>query len=417
MNSIKILIVEDELINSRILEKMVSHLGYEKPIIVTNCNDALNVIKNECPSLVLMDISLGDDSLDGIETAKIIKENYEVPVIYLTAHSEDYILNRAISTNPYDYLIKPVNHNDLKVSIEMSLYKFQIDMENKRLLNKLKKAKFQLFYKEKLASLAQLAGGMAHEINNPLSFVQVNLKILMDYVEKYQVVSELYMKDKEKDSHNREGLKENSYSDEKYSNLFDEIQTINDDVGTLFDEMDEGLDRIQFIIRNLREFTKVDSMDQLESYDLNNNILTTIEMMNSEMDKTISIENNLGEIPQIQCFGKDINQALFEVLKNAVFAVKKSTKSLGLINIRTYCDKDSVYCEIRDNGIGIEDKDMNLVFHPFFTTKDVAAGKGLGLSIAHCIVTNKHKGDIVLRSKIGDGTTCKIELPILYKDN
>jgi len=416
MNRIKVLIVEDEPINSKILEKLVLHLGYEKPIIVTNCNDALNVIKNECPSLVLMDISLGDDSLDGIETAKIIKENYEVPVIYLTAHSEDYILNRAISTNPYDYLIKPVNHNDLKVSIEMSLYKFQIDMENKRLMNKLKKAKFQLFYKEKLASIAQLAGGMAHEINNPLSFVQVNLKILMDYVEKYREVSELYMKDKGMDSNNGDESEEINYSDKSIINLCDEIKTINEDVGSLFDEMDEGLDRIQFIIRNLREFTKVDSMDQLESYNLNSNILTTIEMINSEMGKTYSIEKNFGEIPQIQCFGKDINQALFEVLKNAVFAIEKSTKPLGLINISTYCDEKSVYCEIKDNGIGIEDKDMNLVFHPFFTTKDVAAGKGLGLSVSHCIITNKHKGDIILRSKVGDGTTCKIEIPILYKD-
>ena len=406
MNSIRILIVEDDRINSKILEKMVTYLGYESPIVVTNSDDAINAFDNDCPDLVLMDISLGEDSLDGIETARLIKENFEVPIIYLTAHSDDAVLSRAISTNPNDYLIKPVNKNDLRVSIEMSLYKFKFDMENKRLMNNLKKAKLQLFYKEKLASLAQLAGGMAHEINNPLSFIQVNLKMLMDYVEKYREVSELFMKD------SREASKENNYSD-----LFDDIRMINDDVGSLFDEMGEGLDRIQFIIRNLREFTKVDSMDQLESYDLNNNILTTIEIINNERDKTISIEKNFGDIPQIQCFGKDINQALFEVLKNAVYAIEKSTKTSNLINIRTYCDKESVYCEIKDNGIGIEDKYMSHVFHPFFTTKDVAAGKGLGLSVAHCIVTNKHKGDIILRSEIGRGTTCKIKLPILYKED
>ncbi|MBI9012646.1 MAG: response regulator [Clostridiales bacterium] len=412
MNSIRILIVEDDKINSKILEKMVMNLGYDKPFVVTNCDDAINVFKNSRLDLVLMDISLGEESLDGIETAKLIKESYEVPIIFLTAHSDKTVLNRAISTNPNDYLIKPVNANDLRVSIEMSLYKFELDLENKRLMNNLKQAKFQLFHKEKLASLAQLAGGMAHEINNPLSFIKVNLKILMEYVDKYREVAKLFINDKGKDLHHN-----NTNEEYKQSDMFDELKMMNDDVESIFDEMGEGLERIEFIIRILREFTKVDAMDQIEIYDLNNNILTTLEIINSEMDKPISIEKNFGDIPQIQCFGKDVNQALFEVLKNAVYAIEKSNKTSNLINIRTYCDQESVYCEINDNGVGIEDKDMNLVFHPFFTTKDVSVGKGLGLSIAHCIVTNRHKGDIILRSEIGNGTTCKIRLPILHKED
>jgi signal transduction histidine kinase len=135
--------------------------------------------------------------------------------------------------------------------------------------------------------------------------------------------------------------------------------------------------------------------------------------MKNEINGYITVKENFKPIPMIRSYSGDINQALFEIIKNAIDAVKADvTSESGVIDVSTYCDDESVYCKIEDNGNGIDNDNLSAVFNPFFTTKDVNVGKGLGLSIAHYIIVNKHNGSIDIVSEKGVGTKCVIKLPI-----
>lgn len=405
MKTTKILLVEDDLISAKIMGKMIHNLGYSDPIIVSNCDEAIKETVEKKPDLIIMDINLGDDSLDGIETAQAIKKHIDLPIVFLTAHTDESILSRAISINPNDFLLKPINLNDLRASIELSLQKFNLDVINKELVRKLKETKLQLFKKEKLASIGELAAGMAHEVNTPLAFIQGNVEVLKEYSQDYQEIVEHLVGDKMSELH--------SHVLKSGKKLGETLEFINEDIGNLFDEVTEGVERIQFIINNLREFSNIDSFDSSVDQDLNDNINLMLNIVNSELGDDITIEKNFENLPMIRYYTQEINQALLEVMKNAIYAVKANdVTSGGKIKINTYSDDVYVYCEIHDDGCGIKTENMAQIFNPFFTTKEVGSGKGLGLSLAHYIIENKHKGSIYIDSSFGEWSKCVIKLPL-----
>lgn len=283
-------------------------------------------------------------------------------------------------------------------------------------LSLLKQTQAQLIHNEKLAGIGQLAAGVAHEINNPLGFVLSNFDMLKKYITQLSSVIEGYTQLKEtiiqKDIIDLK-IELNEINNLEKKN---HLNFILGDLEDLIKESMGGLKRVEEIVKGLRMFSRVDQINEIEEYDLNLGIKTTVLVARNEIKYHAVIEEMLGDIPMIIANGGKINQVLLNIIVNAAHAIKaKSTEEPGIIKIRTYEEGANVICEIEDNGIGIEKKNLQKIFDPFFTTKQLGEGTGLGLSIAYEIITAHHNGEILVDSETDVGTKFIIKIPKNYK--
>lgn len=272
----------------------------------------------------------------------------------------------------------------------------------------------KLIQQEKLASIGQLAAGIAHELNNPIGFISSNFTSLRSYlrvIKEYIVVCEqslgLYS---DQGQSSNVGSKIRSFRDEK------KLDYILGDIENLVKESMEGVYRITEIVTSLRNFSRTDNETKIESYDINEALESTLVVAKNEIKYVADVEKEFSVVPRIECIGSEINQVLLNILINAAQAIESQRRSdRGLIRIRTYADPESLYCEISDNGPGIPQDIVSRVFDPFFTTKDVGEGTGLGLNISYDIVVHKHHGELSVRSEEGKGATFTMKLPHVFK--
>lgn len=306
------------------------------------------------------------------------------------------------------------------------------NIELKSTLEELKMAQNHLIQQEKLAGIGQLAAGVAHEINNPLGFVMSNFETLKKYIFKYKKMLDAYSELRKElmelgdvDITNSSKWINIAYLSKwfgKIKSRLDDIcsleqkENINfiaEDLEELYCDTSEGLGRIGKIIMGLRMFSRVDQQNEMSEYDLNEGIQNTLIVANNEIKYYAKVEVDLQEIPLIYANGGQINQVLLNLIINAVHAIKsRDSEKMGLIKISTYNDDNFVYCSIEDNGIGIEECNISKIFDPFFTTKSIGAGTGLGLSISYDIITNKHGGQLLVKSTKGEGSIFTIKLPL-----
>ncbi|BCZ45081.1 hypothetical protein psyc5s11_11480 [Clostridium gelidum] len=291
--------------------------------------------------------------------------------------------------------------------------------EYKENIQKIEKLQTQIIYQEKMAGIGQLSAGIAHEINNPLGFVKSNIYTLKGYKDKIKKLLELYFRIEEDLENSDKNLYETNFSEIiEYKNK-NKIKFIFDDIDDIISESKDGINRIENIVKSLLGFARKASSSEFNEYDINSNIKSTITIAYNEIKYYAKVEENLEEVPTIRALEGEINQVLLNMLVNAAHAIK-SKGIQGTIRIHTYYENDYVKCEISDNGAGISEENVNNIFNPFFTTKPVGVGTGLGLSISHDIIVNKHSGSIEVNSKLGEGTTFIISLPIKIpkcKDN
>lgn len=278
---------------------------------------------------------------------------------------------------------------------------------------KLEVTKQKLMEEDKLASIGQLSAGIAHEINNPLGFVLSNFETLKKYMNKFKntILSYRELKNNMLNLVNKEDIIYN----ELIKNVEDDksLDFIMEDLNDLFHDTEDGLERVRKIVMALRSFSRQDQDGVFEEYDLNSGMETALLIARNEFKYNAEVEKDFGEISLIQANSGQINQVFLNIIVNASHAIKnKNIDKMGLIKIKTFCDKDYVYCLIKDNGIGIPEENLNYVFNPFFTTKPLGVGTGLGLSICYDIIKNKHNGDIDIESKKDEYTIVKIKLPI-----
>lgn len=288
--------------------------------------------------------------------------------------------------------------------------------ELEQAFNQLKNAQSQIIHQEKMASIGQLAAGVAHEINNPLGFVMSNFETLQKYVARLMAMVTAF-----KELHSLV-LEENIPSlMTKAEELTawgkrQKIDYIIHDIDPIFRESHSGLMRVGDIIKALRLFTRIDQQGSCEGYDINEGVRNSLIVSRNETKYVAQVEENLGKVPRIWVVGGQINQVLLNLILNAAFAIKTKGDKSGLIKIITYADEQYVYCMVVDNGSGIPEKVKNSIFNPFFTTKPVGQGTGLGLSISYDIIVNKHGGELAFESQEGVGTTFIIKLPIQAKN-
>ena len=258
----------------------------------------------------------------------------------------------------------------------------------------------QLMQQEKLASIGQLAAGVAHEINNPMGFVMSNLNSLNKYVESLQEYYSLVERSAAGSLAvpDRDAL---AAVRKKYK-----IDYISNDLKPLIEESIEGAERVRRIVLDLKDFARPDSSD-MQPAELNHLVRSTINIVHNELKYVAELDLQLGELPPLLCHPQQINQVITNILVNAAHAIEHQ----GVITIRTYSTGPDMFLEITDTGCGIPKEYLSRIFEPFFTTKDVGKGTGLGLSICYDIIKN-HNGEIQVTSEVGTGTRFTVRLPV-----
>jgi PAS domain S-box-containing protein len=289
--------------------------------------------------------------------------------------------------------------------------------ELKQAHNKLKDMQSQIIQSEKLASIGQLAAGVAHEMNTPVGFVASNFETLQSYMTKFMDMLGRY---EDLNATILTGTKEDRLQmvedlAQVRSSL--KIDFVLKDIQELFDESTEGLDRVTSIVQNLRDFSRVDQAEERVAYDLNDGIKASLIVGRNAIKYDADVVTEFGDIPPVMCNSGQVNQVLLNIMVNGAQAIKgQEHERKGKITVKTYATATDVVCEISDNGPGIPEDKLSKIFDPFFTTKPAGKGTGLGLSVSHDIIISKHKGQLSVDSTVGSGTTFTIKLPIKQPD-
>jgi signal transduction histidine kinase len=414
-----ILIVDDNPENLRLLSTLLAKKGYNVRRSL-NGETALSAVHAIVPDLVLLDINM--PGMSGYEVCEHLKNNpqtREIPVIFLSAWDDVQYKIKAFKVGGVDYITKPFQFEEVLARIQHQLtiqhLQTQIQAQNKQLqqtLTELKKTQAQLVQKEKMVSLGQLAAGMAHEINNPISFISGNLAPAREYVQDLLGIIDLYRQE---------------YPDPtpriKTAIAKIDLDFITSDLQRLMISMQNGVERIGSTILALRIFSRLNESD-IKTVDLHEGIDSTLLLLRERLKQNqnhpeIKTIKNYADLPFVTCYASQINQVFLNLLNNAIDALEEvytntdSPLAIPTIWITTeYSPTDSVIIRIKDNGVGIPDELQLRLFDPFFTTKPVGSGSGLGLSTSYEIVVQKHKGKLTCFSSPGKGAEFVIEIPV-----
>jgi two-component system NtrC family sensor kinase len=268
----------------------------------------------------------------------------------------------------------------------------------------------QMVIQEKMASVGQLAAGIAHELNNPLNFVSLNFVTLTEYFENMIDVIQSYRNL----STHMETLLPVDPELEMIRAKEDEMDLnfILDDTPTLFKESRSGFDRIARIIKSMRDFSHVNHTGDFTMFNINTGIEDTLIIARNEYKYVADVTTELGDLPDIRCLPEQLNQVFLNLIVNSAQAIQTlSRQDRGHIMIRTWHDNKCIYCNITDDGPGIPADIQNRIFEPFFSTKPPGRGTGLGLSICYDIIVEKHRGNLTVHCPESGGTVFAVTIP------
>ncbi|WP_394782036.1 ATP-binding protein [Undibacterium sp.] len=293
---------------------------------------------------------------------------------------------------------------DIKQRETVELELIRRNTELTELNAKLSKAQEQLLQSEKLASIGQLAAGVAHEINNPVGYIFSNFGTLENYLELLFQMLGAY----------EESEQYISSSDvaEKLKNIRGQIELdfLKEDIPVLMQQSKEGIARVRKIVQDLKDFSRIDNNQEWQWANLHQGIDSTLNIVNNEIKYKADVIKDYGAIPDIECLPSQINQVIMNLVVNASHAIGSER---GKIGIRTWVENEMVSLEVSDTGCGISKELVSRIFDPFFTTKPVGKGTGLGLSLSYGIV-KRHNGQILVSSEPGKGSIFTIVLPISH---
>lgn len=267
-------------------------------------------------------------------------------------------------------------------------------------LSSLKEAQIQIIHQEKMASIGQLAAGVAHEINNPMGYITSNMNSLWKYTEKLARFIEVQEQAIEQCS-DEETKK--SISDLKRQIKLDFVMK---DFRELIVESLDGSKRVSKIVQDLKSFSRIEGNDAVTT-DLNECIRSALNIVRNEIKYVAELDITLGDIPLVICRPQQISQVVMNLLVNA----SHSISGTGVISLATTVVNDIVEISITDTGCGIPTENIGKIFEPFFTTKELGKGTGLGLAIS-CDIVRNHGGELLVKSEVGKGTTFTLRLPV-----
>jgi len=358
---VKIVIVEDERIVAMSLQRQLAALGYQVIGNYPSGRAAIDSIAQRRPDLVLMDIRLEGD-IDGIQATAEIHQRCNVPVVYLSAFSDTETLARAKVTEPFAYILKPIDERELHVVVETALYKHRLESER----TAMREAELRR-QEERLRSLETLAAGIAHEINNPVGTILLAAEM---------------------------GLASDEHVQQSLANIVADAK------------------RCGKIVRSVLRFARGESMD-MEQADLNRVIREASQAVSEYLEQSaVSLAVDLSQgLPPVKMNSGAIEQVVENLLRNAADA----STSGDTIELRSEIVDNAAQVTVRDRGTGIAPDVLPHIREPFYTTRRTMGGTGLGLSIAHGIVT-EHGGIMSFDSAVGEGTTVTVKLPVKVAD-
>ncbi len=436
-----ILIVDDNPNNLKILSQALRSAGWTVAIAKSG-EIALKQVKHTRPALILLDIMM--PGIDGFETCKMLKadpETQEIPIIFTTALSDTVDKVKGLSIGAVDYITKPFQTEEIlaRVKVHYQLYFLRMQLEEsqhtlevkvakrtqeleeslhekKELICSLKAAQVQVVQQEKMATVGQLAAGIAHEINNPLTFLYGNIEPALADAEFLIEVLNIYRKYyPEPTAEIAKKIEEN------------EIDYIIEDLPKMIYAMKEGVERITEISDSMRNFSRSDARKKTV-FNIHAGIDSTITILKHRLKATssrseIEIIKNYGDLPEVCCYAGELNQVFMNLIANAIDAVEskntdasfddiKNSSNLIYITTELAENKERILIIIKDNGVGMRPQVLGKVFNNLFTTKPPGKGTGLGLPISRQIVEEKHGGKLQCFSAVGEGSEFIIELPI-----
>jgi two-component system NtrC family sensor kinase len=265
----------------------------------------------------------------------------------------------------------------------------------------LKASQLKILQQEKMASIGQLAAGVAHELNNPMSFISSNLSTLDKYIKRLtdfiRVQSEAVLSVKDTSALYKVDKKREEVK----------LNHILEDAKVLLKESLDGAERVKKIVHELNSFSRMDE-EEYKKADINECVDSAVTIVWNELKYKATLEKKYGSLPLVMCYPRQMNQVFVNLLINAVNSIPEK----GIIAVQTWHENSSVWIEVSDTGVGIPPKNLIKIFEPFFTTKEAGKGTGLGLSITYEIV-QKHKGEITVKSDVGKGTTFTVRIPVV----
>jgi PAS domain S-box-containing protein len=266
--------------------------------------------------------------------------------------------------------------------------------------SKLEQAQNQLLQSDKMASIGQLAAGVAHEINNPVGFVSSNLRTLRQYVESLLALLEAYAA--------AVAAPASAEAAAQLARVMKaaELDYLKEDLPQLLDESADGLARVKKIVQDLKDFSRVDQSDWQQA-DLNAGLESTLNVVRHEIKYKAEVVRHLAPLPLVTCLAGQLNQVFMNLIVNASHAISGH----GTITLSSGTEGDWAWVQVDDTGCGMSEEVQRRIFEPFFTTKDVGKGTGLGLSLSFSIV-QRHGGAIRLRSAPGQGSAFRVWVPI-----
>lgn len=406
----RILIVDDEKIVRSLFSSCLSlhYHCFEAGTVL----EALDLLAQYEFALVISDIIM--PGLSGVELLRKIIENYPyTAVIMVSGISQPQRALDAVRLGAFDYLLKPCDLDVLELTVERALerrlllrnarqYKLDLEIRNNELARgkaELERLQSQIVHNEKMASLGQLAAGIAHELNNPVGFIYGNLDLLNQSIAGLMELLDYYDKAE---------LPEKITCDAAALKKKIDYDFLLDDVSSIIVDCRDGAQRIRDIVQNLRTFSRLDEAEFKKS-DIHEGIDSTMRLLSQYYsgDK-ISLIRNYDDLPPVDSFSGQLNQVWLNLLVNAAQALGENG---GEVRISTRKKEGTVVVEISDSGCGIPEEHLNRIFDPFYTTKPVGEGTGLGLSISFGIV-ERHNGTISVESSLNKGTTFTVELPV-----
>lgn len=415
-----ILIVDDIPTNLDVICETLNAAGFDLAI-ATSGERALQQIEREIPDLILLDIMM--PGMNGFETCQRLKSNPltgNIPIIFMTALADTDSKIKALELGAVDYITKPFQAKEVlaRVRTHLELRRLTQSLEQKVLHQtaELQASQLQLIQTEKMSSLGNLIAGVAHEMNNPIGFLNGSLHHAKEYIQSLLGHLELYQ----------------TYYPDTVKPLQDNAEDIDldflsADLPKLIDSMQGAVDRIQSLSTSLRIFTRADSEHQV-SANLHEGLDSTLLILKYRLKAnnqrpTIEVIQDYGALPEVECFPNQLNQVFMNLLANAIDALDEVALHTPFWQLQTQpqtitiqtlvlADGNTIEIRIRDNGNGIPEELHSQIFHHSFTTKKAGKGTGLGLAIARQIIVEKHNGSLEVESSVGEGTQFSIRLPI-----
>ncbi|HLO85178.1 MAG TPA: response regulator [Nostocaceae cyanobacterium] len=445
-NKGNILVVDDTPDNIRLLSAMLTSHGFEVRKAL-NGKMALTACQMVLPDVILLDINM--PGMDGYEVCRQLKaddKTSQIPVIFISALDDVIDKAKAFDVGGVDYITKPFHGVEVVLRIEnqINLRSLQLKLQEKNLLlqqalDDLQAVQLERIQSEKMVSLGQLVAGIAHEVNNPISFIYGNLQYANQYVQDLVDLIKLYQKEYPQPTPTIE---------QTIADL--DLYFVVNDLQNLMSAMHRGSNRIREIVHALQNFSRIDESG-VKQVDIHEGINSTLIMLEHRLWKTehraeIQVIKEFSNLPLIDCFASDINQVFMHLLSNAIDALDglmmttegtlthhknnehryyfdhPTAVPLAIANpqirIRTEITAaKTIRIAIADNGTGIDESLQLRIFDPFFTTKPTGQGKGLGLAISYQIVVKKHHGKLTCHSSPGAGAEFIIEIPIYHNNS